>query len=137
MAADEMEVTINRARENTHQSCSVVKHLNNFRYGRVGLLVADHEMHAGAQLDATGCVANVRVRQAVFVRPVIVDPKIPTHEYILGPLRVRDRRIEAHVEPVKSRFLDVRQYHVVVRSCERRKQRESPSSQPTPVESRT
>lgn len=74
MFVDEVKMSFDRPGEDAHQHGSVPEHFDDFGNCRVRFFIADDDVHAGMQLDARRCVANVRVRQAAFVRPVIIDP---------------------------------------------------------------
>lgn len=73
---DVVQMLRGRAGQHPDEDDAVVVDGNNLGDGRVGLRVADENERSGHELTATLDVVDVRVRKAVGVAPVVVNPEV-------------------------------------------------------------
>ena len=126
-------VVLDRSREHAHQHDSIFLEPDNLSDRCFGLLVTDDDIPTWSEVEVGSGVADVAVRKPVSVAAVIVEPEIPRRHIksLLSPGRVRDRQIEANLQPIERGVVKIREHDVVVRSIEGGDEREAKRSKPT------
>lgn len=132
-AVEQGSIVVDRARKHAQEHDAVVLDPNDLTHRQLSLFVTDNDVPARRYRQPAASISNVAVGEPIGISAVVVQPQIPgrhTNSLLRAP-RVGDRKIEANLEPIEGRAVEIGQHDVEVRTVECRDERETEGSEPT------